>query len=68
MKTNGISLNQKLILESKIKIFWDFEINTDHLIHGRKLNLVIISDNKKKTCYIVSTFVPVSYLMKNTRK
>ena len=35
------------VLENEThKIFWDFEIQTDHLIAARRLNLVIV--NKKK--------------------
>ena len=34
------------------KLLWDFEIQTDHLISARRLDLIIIS-TKERTCRIV---------------
>ncbi len=40
------------------KLLWDFNIQTDHLIPARRLDLIII--NKKK-CKIVIFAVPVDH-------
>ena len=52
--------NQESILENKThKILWDFEIQTDHLISARQLDLVIINNNKKLIGQKVNFAVPV---------
>ena len=35
------------------KLLWDFDIQTDHLISARKLDLIVINNKKKKICKIV---------------
>ena len=30
------------------KLLWDFDIQTDHLISARRLNLIIINNNNNK--------------------
>ena len=35
------------------KLLWDFNIQTDHLIPARRLDLIIIYKKKKKICKIV---------------
>ena len=32
----------------KLKLFWDFQIQTDHLISARRPNLIIIHKKEKK--------------------
>ena len=52
--------NPESVLGNEIhKLLRDFEIQTDHLISARWLDLVIITNNKKKrTCWIVDFAVP----------
>ena len=58
--------NPKSILENKThKLLWDFEIQTDHLILGRRSDLIIINKKKKKrTCRIEDFAVPVDHKVK----
>ena len=35
------------------KLLWDFNIQTDHLIPARRLDLIIINNKKKRICKIV---------------
>ena len=42
------------------KLRWDFDIQTDHLISARTLDLIIIN-NKKKTCKIVDFAIPADH-------
>ena len=50
----------KFVLENGThKILYDFEIQTDHLISTRRINLVIF--NKGKTCCRVDFAVTVNY-------
>ena len=39
------------------KLLWDFDIQTDHLISARRLDLIIIN-KKKRICQIVDFAVP----------
>ena len=49
--------NPKSVLENEMpKLLWDFEIQTDHLVAARRLNLVIVI---KRTSRIVDFAVPV---------
>ena len=45
------------------KVLWDFEIQTDHLISARQLDLVIIN-KKKRTSRIVDVAVPTDHRVK----
>ena len=45
------------------KLFWDFEIQTDHLISARQPDLVIIN-RKKRTCHIVDFAVLADHIVK----
>ena len=45
------------------KLLWDFDIQTDHLISGRRPDLIIIN-KKKKTCKIVDFAVPADHRIK----
>ena len=40
-----------------IKIFWDFEMQTDHPIPARKPDIVLIN-KKKRTCHQVDFAIP----------
>ena len=42
------------------KLFWDFDIQTDHLISARRRDLIIIN-RKKKICKIVDFVVPADH-------
>ena len=48
--------------------FWDFEIQTDHLISVRRPELVIVKKKKKKknkrTCCIVDFAIPADQMVK----
>ena len=56
--------NPEYFLEKEThKLFWDFEIQTDHLISARRPNLVIIN-KKKRTCWIVDFALPADNKVK----
>ena len=56
--------NPKAMLEIEThKILWNFEIQTDHLISARRLDLVIF-DYKKRTCRIVDFAFPADHNVK----
>ena len=47
--------NPESVLENEmLKILWDFEISTDHVISTRRSDLVIV--NKNKTTYCIVDF------------
>ena len=46
----------------KHKSFWDFAIQTDHLILARRPDLIII--NKKRTSRDVNLALPIDYWVK----
>ena len=45
------------------KLLWDFDIQTDHIISARRLDLIIISI-KKKICKVVIFAVPADHRIK----
>ena len=52
------------VLENEMrKLHWDFEIQTDHQISGRRPDVVIVNI-KKRNCWIVDFVVPVDYWVK----
>ena len=53
--------NPTSIQENKTHKLWDFEIQTDHLISARRPDLVIVNNNKKRTCRIVNFAVSADY-------
>ena len=56
--------NPASVLENEIrKLFWDFEIQTDHLISARQPDLIIIN-KKEETCRIVDFAVPADHRVK----
>ena len=47
------------------KLFWDFDIHTDHLLLARRPDLIIINNKKKKRiCKIVDFAVPADHKIK----
>ena len=46
------------------KLLWDFDIQTDHLISARRLDLIIINQKKKRICKIVDFAVPADHRIK----
>ena len=44
-----------------LKLLWDFNIQTDHLIPARKPDLIIINKKKKRICKIVDFAVPADH-------
>ena len=57
--------NRASVLENDTqKLLWDFDIQTDHLISARRLNLVIINKNKKMIYKIVDFAVPADHRIK----
>ena len=46
-----------------LKLLWDFDIQTDHLISVRRPDLIIIN-KKKRTCKIVDFVVPADHRLK----
>ena len=58
----------EFILENEThKIHWDSEIQTDHRIPARRLDLVII-DRKKRNCWIVDFAVFTEWKIKENEK
>ena len=56
--------NSESVLENETqKLFWDFEILTDHLISARLPDLVIVK-KKKRTFRIVDFAVPTELRIK----
>ena len=56
--------NTTSVLENDThKLLWDFNIQMDHLISSRRLDLMIIN-KKKKTCKIVDFAVPADNRVK----
>ena len=56
--------NPESVLESETqKLFWDFEIQTYHLILARRPGLIIIN-KEKRTCRIVDFAVPADHRVK----
>ena len=50
--------NLESVLENEMhKLLWDFEIETNHVIAGRRSNLVINTQNKT-TCRMVNILIP----------
>ena len=43
---------------------WDFDIQTDHQISARRLDLIIINKKKKRICKIVDFAVPADHRIK----
>ena len=59
--------NRTYILEDEThKLLWDFDIQTDHLISSRRLDLKKKKKKKKKkkTCKIVNFAVPAGHGIK----
>ena len=46
------------------KLLWDFDIHTDHIISARRLDLIIINNNKKRICKIVDFAVWADHRIK----
>ena len=46
------------------KLHWDFEIETNHIISERKLELLIVNKQKKSTCWIVDFAVPADHIVR----
>ena len=45
----------------RIKLLWDFNIQTDHLIPARRPDLIINNNKKKRICKIVDFAVPADH-------
>ena len=59
--------NTAAVLENDThKLLWDFDIQTDHLISARRLDLIVNHTHKKKkrTCKIVDFIVPADHRVK----
>ena len=49
------------------KLLWNFDVQTDHLISARRLDLIIINNNnnkKKRICKSVDFAVPANHRIK----
>ena len=56
--------NPESVLENEThKIFWDFEIQTDHQISARRPDLAIVN-KKMRTCRRVGFAVPANHKIK----
>ena len=57
--------NPAPVLENDtLKLLWDFDIHTDHLISARRPDLIISNKTKKRICKIVDFAVPVDLRIK----
>ena len=57
--------NPAPVLENNAhKLLWDFDIQTDHLISARRPDVIIINNNKKRTCKIVDFAVSDDHRIK----
>ena len=58
--------NPESVFEKEMhKVLSDFEIQTDHLISARRLDLVIVNEKKtKRTCWIVDLAFPPDHKVK----
>ena len=57
--------NPAAVLENDThKFLCNFDIQTDHLISTRRLDLIIINNKKKRICKIVDFSVPVDHRIK----
>ena len=57
--------NPAAVLENdRHKLLLDFDIQTDHLISARRPDLIIINNNKKRSCKIVYFVFPVDQRIK----
>ena len=71
----GFDVNEKLykhepeqvVENDSWKILWDFTIQTDHVIEARRPDMVII-DNTKNECKILTLHAPLIAELKSTRK
>ena len=55
----------EFILENEmLKLLWDFEMQTDHLILARQPDLVIVNKTKKKSYQIVNFAIPADHRVK----
>ena len=49
------------VLENEThKLFWDFEIQTDHLILARRPDLVIVKKIKRKRTFLILDFADIT--------
>ena len=57
--------NPESVLENDThKLWWDFDIQTDHLISTRRSDLIIINHKKERNCKIVDFAVPTDHRIK----
>ena len=57
--------NPSSVLENDThKLLWDFDVQMDHLISARQLDLIIINKKKKRTCKIVDFVVSADHRVK----
>ena len=60
--------NPAAVLENEThKLFWDFKIQTDHLISVRRPDL-IVNNKKERTCRIMDFAVPFDHRIKLKKK
>ena len=45
-------------------LLWDFDLQTDHLISEKKTDLIVINNNKKRTCKILDFAVSADQRIK----
>ena len=64
IRSNAISTNQNRSWRIRHKIFWDFEIQRDHLISTRHADLTIINKKKEENLWIVNFSIPEDHRMK----
>ena len=57
--------NPESVLEYEMhKIFWYFEMQTDHQIPTRKPDIILINKKKKRTYHVVHFAIPVDHRVK----
>ena len=57
LQTSGMSISLKKFESKKVKILWDFSIQTNHQLEQNKLDLVAV-DRQQAVCQIIDISIP----------
>ena len=54
---SGITTSRKVLWKTRVKILWDFDIQTSHVIQHRRLVIVIVYKKERK-CQLIDIAIP----------
>ena len=54
---SGITTSRKVLWKTRVKILWDFDIQTDHVIQHRRPDIVIVYKKERK-CQLIDIAIP----------